>query len=293
MKNKCELCPRHCGVDRSMYRGYCGMPNRIKLALVQLHHWEEPIISGTNGSGTIFFSGCNLRCCYCQNWDVSNGNIGWEISVQRLEEIFQELETQGAHNINLVTPSHYVHLIRQALDLYRPSIPIIYNTSGYDSVDTLKTLEGYVDIYLTDYKYADSQLAKEYSQAEDYPTVVVKAIQEMVRQQPHNIVENGLMKKGVMIRHLILPNHSSDSVHVLENIHQYFPNVYISLMSQYTPCYQAAMHPAINRPIKKLEYTRVVQRFLRLGFQHGFMQELSSSTTDFIPIFNGKGVLKS
>lgn len=293
MSEICSLCPRKCKVDRSKGKGYCGMSNQLKVALVSCHMWEEPPISGTKGSGTIFFSGCNLKCCFCQNWDVSKGIVGYEITVERLAEIFKELEEKGVHNINLVTPSHYVVQIKQALDIYRPSLPIVYNTSGYDSVEELKMLEGYVDIYLTDYKYFDAELANKYSKCPDYPSVVLDAIKEMLRQQPKTIMENGLLKKGVLIRHMILPNHSEDSVAVLHSIKEHFgSDVMVSLMSQYTPCYQANLYEEINRPIKKLEYTRVLSAFQRENFKHGFMQELSSSTTEFIPHFDGSGVQK-
>lgn len=293
MSKICNLCPRQCNVDRNKSKGYCGMTNKIKVALVSCHMWEEPPISGTKGSGTIFFSGCNLKCCFCQNWDVSGGKIGYEISVERLAEIFKELEEKGVHNINLVTPSHYVLQIKQALDIYRPGIPIVYNTSGYDSVEELKLLEGYIDIYLTDYKYYDAQLASKYSKCPDYPRIVLEAIREMIRQRPQNIMENGLLKKGVIIRHMILPTHSDDSVAVLHSIKENFGSeVVVSLMSQYTPCHQVSMFPEINRPIKQLEYTRVLSAFQREKFSNGFMQELSSSTTQYIPNFNGNGVQK-
>ena len=287
----CNGCPRHCGIDRSKTTGYCKVGN-LKVALVQLHHWEEPVISGSQGSGTIFFSGCNLRCFYCQNCQVSNGEVGIEITPDRLAEIFQELEEQGAHNINLVTPSHYVVQIKQALDIYRPSIPIVYNTSGYDSVDSLKMLEGYIDIYLTDYKYSDTALATKYSKCPDYPDRVLESITEMCRQQPEDVIVDGLMKKGVIIRHMILPNHSGDSVQIMENIKKHFGNRMISLMSQYTPCHLAKTMTDINRPIKQLEYTRVLKTLERLGLDKGFYQELSSSTEEYIPIFDGRGVVK-
>lgn len=292
MSGFCNLCPRRCNIMRAKQTGYCGMTDKIKVALVSSHMWEEPPISGTKGSGTIFFSGCNLKCCFCQNWDVSNGKIGYEISVERLAEIFQELEQKGVHNINLVTPSHYAKQIKQALDIYRPGIPIVYNTSGYDSVEELKMLDGYVDIYLTDYKYYDPELAKKYSKCPDYPSVALDAITEMLKQQPNNVMKNGLLKKGVIIRHMILPSHSEDSVHVFHSIKENFGDVTVSIMSQYTPCYQASQYQEISRPIKQLEYTRVLQAYYREGFSNGFMQELSSSTTEYIPKFDGSGVQK-
>lgn len=292
MKQLCTSCPRQCMVNRDIEIGFCQMKNTVKLALVSLHEWEEPVISGTNGSGTIFFSGCNLRCKYCQNWDVSNGKIGKEITIERLAEIFKELEDAGAHNINLVTPSHYTKQIKEALTIYKPNIPIVYNTSGYDRVETLKELDGFIDIYLTDYKYYDEELAQQYSQARNYPKIVVDAIDEMVRQQPKQVMENGLLKKGVIIRHMILPNYSGDSVKILEDIAKRWPEVIVSIMSQYTPCYLAKEDGTINRPISKLEYSRVLASFHRVGLKNGFMQELASSTTEYIPNFNLKNVEK-
>ena len=212
----CNLCPRKCNVNRDLKSGFCGVSNTLKVARAQLHFWEEPIISGTNGSGTIFFSGCNLKCVYCQNYNISKENFGKDITTKRLAEIFKELENAGAHNINLVTPSHYVKQIVEALNIYKPKIPVVYNTSGYDSVEELKMLEGYVDVYLTDLKYYSSELSQKYSSAKNYFEVCSLAIKEMIRQQPKNVMENGLIKKGVIIRHMVLPNCINDSFKVLE-----------------------------------------------------------------------------
>lgn len=289
----CTSCPRRCNVDRSKYKGYCRAPDNVMLAKVSKHYWEEPCISGTKGSGTIFFCGCNLRCVYCQNSQVSNAIIGKEITVTRLAEIFKELENSGVHNINLVTPSHYVDKIIEALNIYRPQIPIVYNTSGYDSVENIKKLEGYIDIYLTDLKYVDANLSEKYSGAKNYFDVASVAIKEMIKQRPNNAFDdNGIMQKGVIIRHLVLPGHTNDSIKVLEWIKDNAPNCVVSVMSQYTPYYKAKDIEPINRKLKPLEYKRVIAKFQSLGLANGYMQELSSSTTDYIPDFDLSGVTK-
>lgn len=289
---KCTLCPRKCNIDRSIGRGFCGASENITLALCDLHHSEEPIISGTQGSGTIFFSGCNLKCVFCQNYDVSNNKIGKEVSVSRLAEIFKELEDMGAHNINLVTPTHYVDAIIKALDIYTPSIPVVYNTNGYESVDTIKKLSKYIDIYLTDFKYYDNSLGNRLSHVSDYREKVTLALAEMIKNQPENIIENGIMKKGIIVRHLVLPNHTDDSINVLDHLYNTFGNkLLISLMSQYVPLNNLESYPDISRPLKPIEYKIVLNHLEKLGFD-GFMQELSSSSTTYIPTFDYTGVDK-
>lgn len=287
----CNLCPRKCNVNRDLKSGFCGVSNTLKVARAQLHFWEEPIISGTNGSGTIFFSGCNLKCVYCQNYNISKENFGKDITTQRLAEIFKELENAGAHNINLVTPSHYVKQIVEALNIYKPKIPVVYNTSGYDSVEELKMLEGYVDVYLTDLKYYSSELSQKYSSAKNYFEVCSLAIKEMIRQQPKNVMENGLIKKGVIIRHMVLPNCINDSFKVLEWIKNNLgEDVIVSVMGQYTPYFNASKFPEINRKLKPVEYKLVINHFNKLGLKNGFMQSLDSADENFIPPFNLEGV---
>lgn len=287
----CNLCPRKCNVNRDLKSGFCGVSNTLKVARAQLHFWEEPIISGTNGSGTIFFSGCNLKCVYCQNYNISKENFGKDITTQRLAEIFKELENAGAYNINLVTPSHYVKQIVEALNIYKPKIPVVYNTSGYDSVEELKMLEGYVDVYLTDLKYYSSELSQKYSSAKNYFEVCSLAIKEMIRQQPKNVMENGLIKKGVIIRHMVLPNCIDDSFKVLEWIKNNLgEDVIVSVMGQYTPYFNASKFPEINRKLKPVEYKLVINHFNKLGLKNGFMQSLDSADENFIPPFNLEGV---
>lgn len=287
----CNLCPRKCNVNRDLKSGFCGVSNTLKVARAQLHFWEEPIISGTNGSGTIFFSGCNLKCVYCQNYNISKENFGKDITTKRLAEIFKELENAGAHNINLVTPSHYVKQIVEALNIYKPKIPVVYNTSGYDSVEELKMLEGYVDVYLTDLKYYSSELSQKYSSAKNYFEVCSLAIKEMIRQQPKNVMENGLIKKGVIIRHMVLPNCINDSFKVLEWIKNNLgEDVIVSVMGQYTPYFNASKFPEINRKLKPVEYKLVINHFNKLGLKNGFMQSLDSADENFIPPFNLEGV---
>ena len=288
---KCDLCPRKCGINRNESVGFCGVTNTLKVARAGLHFWEEPIISGASGSGTIFFSGCNLKCVYCQNYDISSEAFGKEITIKRLAEIFKELEEKGANNINLVTPSHYAKQIVEALKIYRPNIPIVYNTSGYDSLEVLKLMEGWVDVYLTDLKYCSSELSKKYSKAENYFEVATSAILEMVRQQPNNVFENGMLKKGVVVRHMVLPTHIQDSFKVLDWIKQNLGDeTLVSVMGQYTPYYNSKNYPEINRKLKPLEYKMVLNHCIKLGLTNGFSQELDSASEEYIPPFNLEGV---
>ena len=290
MEKYCKICPRNCRVDRNEKFGFCGMSNTVKVAKVMLHQWEEPIISSGNGSGAIFFSGCNLKCIYCQNYQISSLGEGKEITVEKLADLFKQLEEKGAVNINLVTPTHYTNQIIKALKIYRPKVPIVWNTSGYETVQTIKKLKKYVDIYLTDLKYFSRKLSTEYSCATDYFDVATKAILEMRKNQPEDVVEDGVMKKGLIVRHLILPTHFGDSEMVFEWIKENLgENTYISVMSQYTPYYKAKKHKILKHKLKKKEYEQVLQYIISLGFVNGFVQELSSSTCEFIPDFDNKG----
>lgn len=290
----CRLCPRQCGADRKKQQGFCGGTDKIKAARAALHFWEEPCISGTNGSGTIFFSGCCLRCCFCQNYKISAENFGKEISVERLSRIFLELQQQGAHNINLVNPTHYVPWIIQALQKVKKqlTIPIVYNSGGYESVETLKMLEGYVDIYLPDLKYFSSELSYRYSKASDYFQVAATAIKEMVRQTGNPLFNaDGLLQKGTILRHMVLPMGYKDSIKIIEWVASHFlPNqILISLMSQYTPCYQTEKYSEINRRIFSYEYHKVLDCVQDYGFD-GFMQEKSAAKVEYTPSFNLEGI---
>ncbi len=290
---KCRLCPRGCGVDRTAGEtGICGAGAEVRVAKRMLHMWEEPCISGEKGSGTIFFSGCNLKCVYCQNFKISHSCFGKDISEKRLEEIFDELISLGAHNINLVNPSHYALKLAEILKKKKPSVPVVYNTSGYDSVETLKSLDGLVDIYLTDLKYCDSTVSLKYSKAEDYFEKASQAIKEMKRQQPDDIFDDdGIMLKGVIIRNLILPGNISQSIKAIDYINQTFGNeTIISLMSQYTPCGKSDEYPTINRRISKREYITVLNHLENSGFDNAYIQELSSAKEEYIPPFDLTGI---
>ena len=288
----CRLCPRQCGAVRgeTSGRGVCGVGTLPRIARAALHMWEEPCISGTRGSGAVFFSGCGLKCIFCQNEAISHGGEGETVSVERLAEIVRELEAQGAHNINLVTAAQFVPAVTAALGLYRPDIPIVYNSSGYETIETLRMLEGYVDIYLPDFKYIDPQMAKLLSGAEDYPPVAVEAIREMVRQTGSAVYdENGMMLRGTQIRHLVLPGLTGDSMRILSLIRDEFPQAAVSLMGQYTPFGKALTMPGLNRRLKKKEYARVLAHMEAIGLE-GYRQELESASEAFVPAFDGTGV---
>ena len=288
----CTLCPRNCGAERAPEHGtgVCRMGTLPKIARAALHRWEEPCISGTRGSGAVFFSGCGLRCVFCQNESISQRGEGKIVTPKRLSEIFRELEAQGAHNINLVTAAHFVPAVLDALALYRPSIPIVYNSSGYESVETLRMLEGAVDIYLPDYKYIDPNMAAMLSGARDYPDTAHAAIDEMVRQTGAPVYDqDGMMTRGTLIRHLVLPGLTGDSIRILEQICDDFPGIPVSLMGQYTPCGRALSIPGMDRKIKKKEYARVLAYMEAVGLT-GYRQELGSADGAFIPAFDGTGV---
>ena len=292
---ECRLCPRQCGVDRSKQTGYCGVSDRVKLARAALHFWEEPCISGERGSGTVFFSGCALKCVFCQNYQLSAGHFGKEVSIQWLAEIFLELQQQGAHNINLVTGGHYVPQIVQALELVRKDlkIPVVYNSSGYETVETLRQLKGYVDIYLPDLKYYSPERSARYSNAKDYFAVASQAVQEMFSQVgPVQFDEQGMLQKGVVVRHMVMPNGVEDTMDILTWIAEHLPldDILVSVMSQYTPFYKSADYPEINRRLTQEEYDRVLDWMECMGIEQGFVQELSSAKEEYTPDFSLQGV---
>lgn len=292
----CLLCPRKCGINRSTGQtGVCGVSSEIKVARAALHYWEEPCISGKRGSGAVFFSGCSLHCVFCQNREISDGKAGKVISKERLSDIFMELADKGANNINLVTPGQYIPDIVWAVNDAKSrgmKLPIIYNTSGYENVTELKLLEGIVDVYLPDFKYMDSTLSAMYSRAKDYPSVTKQALSEMVRQQPDVVIDDatGLIKKGVIVRQLLLPGHVNDAKAVLKYLYDtYHDHVYISMMSQFTPI-ALKDYPEINRTVTRREYERLVDYALEIGITNAFIQEGDVAKDSFIPAFDCEGV---
>lgn len=283
----CNQCPRRCNVERSKAVGRCGVGENFKLARASLHFWEEPCISGKNGSGTVFFSGCNLGCVFCQNYEISHRKIGREVSTDELIKIFESLIEKGANNINLVNPTHYALQLADVLSKWKSPVPIVYNSSGYESVETLKELDGLVDIYLPDFKYISSEKARKYSFAEDYPEVAMLALKEMKRQVGADVFdESGLMKKGMIIRHLVLPSNTNASIKALDYLAENYANTYISVMAQYTPCGNLTGYDEINRKLTKREYNKIVDYILSLGLDKIFIQDLSSSGDRFIPEFS-------
>ncbi len=288
--DNCTLCPRMCRASRPLTgkgNGFCGLPALPGICRADKHMWEEPDISGTNGSGTVFFSGCVLRCEYCQNSEISHSHCGKTVDAAELADIFRRLESEGVHNINLVSPTPYYPVIAEALGIYKPTIPVVCNTSGYERTETLKMLDGLIDIYLPDLKYSSAEAATKYSSAPDYPQVALEAIKEMVRQvgtPQHD--ENGMMKKGVMIRHLILPDNIENSLGVLDMIADNFPqDIYVSLMAQYFPTGNE-IHSELSRKITEEEYERVSSYMLLLGLENGFMQEHESADSGYVPDWN-------
>ncbi len=298
--SECRLCPRNCGKNRlSGELGYCSMTAELKVARAALHMWEEPVISGSEGSGTVFFSGCSLRCIYCQNHNIAKGSAGKTISVERLAEIFLELQAKKANNINLVTGTHYVPHITEALDIAKAnglSIPVLYNTSGYEKAENIKRLDGYIDIYLPDFKYADRDEAKKYSNAPDYMDFAAEAIDEMVHQTGKpEFDDRGIMQKGVIIRHLVIPGNIKNSKKALDFIHDRWGNdVFVSIMKQYTPMPQVNNLPDNYRELKRKltdgEYNTVVSHAVDIGIRNGFTQTGESASESFIPEFDNEGV---
>lgn len=293
--SNCHLCPRECGVDRRKAIGYCGAAASITAARAALHNWEEPCISGENGSGTVFFSGCNLRCCYCQNHEISQEHFGKKISSQKLADIFLKLQELGAHNINLVTPTHALPWILPALDMVkeRLHIPVVYNCGGYERTETIKALKDYVDIWLPDLKYYSSELSEKYSHAANYFAAASEAIKQMVAQTGTPVLEAfgkqeiPILKRGVIIRHLVLPNQYQDSIRLMQWIAEELPReqFLLSLMSQYTPFSKNQNYPELNRKITTYEYQKVVSAALKLGLEQGFTQERCSANKAFRPSF--------
>ena len=288
--SKCIICPRMCKVNRNKGEiGYCRASNKMKIGGYHLHMWEEPIISGENGSGTIFFSYCNLGCVYCQNYDISFNNVGEEISIQRFKDICLELQSMGACNINLVTPTHYIPLIREGLILAKNNglvIPIVYNTSSYEKVESLKLLEGLIDIYLPDFKYYDNKLGK-YSNVKDYFEVASAALHEMYRQVGEPIYEDDILKRVMIVRHLVLPHHIEDSKNVIKYLYdKYRDNIILSIMNQYTNI-KKLKYNELNDKVIKEEYDSIIDYACDLGIENCFIQEEESQSDSFIPKFKG------
>lgn len=291
----CNLCPRRCNAVREKQSyGYCRSPWEITAARAALHMWEEPVLSGTNGSGTVFFSGCNLGCVFCQNQTIAAGETAMVISNEKLTDLFLMLQEKGAHNINLVTGSHYVPQIVKALERARNdnlTIPVVYNTGSYEKVQVLKLLDGLVDIYLPDMKYRSSTRSARYANAPDYFEVAAKALEEMVRQVGDPIVEDGLMKKGVIVRHLMLPGGMIDSKAILRYLHKTWGNhIYISIMNQYTPCNELPDYPELQRKLTEREYEKLIDYAVELGIEQGFVQEGETAEESFIPAFDYEGI---
>lgn len=294
MAQRCSVCPRRCGAQRenAVNLGVCKMGVNPVVARAGVHLWEEPPISGTKGSGTVFFSGCSLGCVFCQNHVISHENYGKEITVARLREIYFELIEQGVHNINLVNPTHFTNAIAESLASPLP-VPVVYNSSGYERAESLRTLTGRVQVYLPDMKYIDSGLSAKYSHAPDYFEFACEAIKEMYRQTGDYVLdENGLLKSGVLIRHLILPGNTRNTLAVIDWVKATFPpgSVLFSLMSQYTPCGELGIYPEINRRITKREYEKVQSYLFESGIEDGFLQERCAATKDYIPCFDLSGV---
>lgn len=297
----CTLCPRHCSVNRNHTTGRCGCGPAVTAARAALHHWEEPCISGPQegpgGSGAVFFSGCTLGCCFCQNHQISTGHFGKELTIRQLADTFLRLQDQGAYNINLVTPTQYLPSILPALDLARPrlQIPVVYNCGGYERRETVAALKDYVDIWLPDFKYFDNQLALRYSGAADYFERASEAILQMIRQTGPPVYKedgSGLLKKGVILRHMALPGHKADSIALLHWIRKHLPEgqFLISLMSQYTPYVKSSLYPQLNRRITTYEYEQVLDTAIRLGLTEGFMQKKSSAREEYTPPFDLEGL---
>jgi putative pyruvate formate lyase activating enzyme len=283
----CNLCPRNCNAERSAESyGYCGVGSLPKIARIAPHYDEEPVLSGSRGAGTIFFCGCSLRCVYCQNFLISSLDTGRYITPYQLSEEYRRLEDMGVHNIEFVTPTHYIDAILESLSYYRPKLPLVYNSSGYEKIESLRRLEGIIDIYLPDFKYSDNALARRLSSCPDYVENATAAIGEMLRQTGEPIIRDGLMQKGVIIRHLVLPAHVKNSLGVLEWIKEHFgTSTPVSLMSQYFPAGRAADYPDINRRITSREYQKVLDHLYALGLD-GYAQELSSSDEKYVPVWD-------
>ncbi len=288
----CTLCPRRCGVDRTKGgRGFCGMPDKLYAARASAHYWEEPVISGSFGSGAIFFSGCTLRCAFCQNYTISDEHFGRELTPQALRAAMERLIDEGVQNINLVTPTHFLPSILPALEPKLP-VPVVYNCGGYESVETLRRLEGKIDVYLPDFKYSDNALAKRLSAAPDYYETAAAAILEMYRQVGRPVIEDEQMTRGVLLRHLVLPGFVDNSLGVLDWIAENFRSgdILVSLMSQYVPMGKAKAMPPLDRRITETEYDAVLSYMELLGIEDGFTQDFSAATSDYTPEFDLTGL---
>ncbi len=293
---KCQICPRECKVNRNEgEKGLCGMSSKVKVARISLHYFEEPPISGTNGSGTIFFSGCNMKCIFCQNYNISTNNFGKEISIEELANKMIELQEKKAHNINLVTPTHYTPQIIEAIKIAKKkglTIPIIYNSSGYEKVETLKKLNGLIDIYLPDLKYYDEIIAIKYSKAPNYFEFATNAIKEMYNQVGKvKFDKSGILKKGVIVRHLMLPENLNDSKTILNYLYKtYHDNIFISIMNQYTPLEQVKNIESLNHKVKESDYNKLINYACDLGITNAFMQIGDTAKDSFIPDFDLTGI---
>lgn len=291
----CNLCERKCNINRYEKKGICGATNKLKVARAALHYWEEPCISGSSGSGTIFFSNCNLKCLFCQNKKISTNGFGKEITINRLSDICIELQKQGANNINLVTPTHYVPSIIKGIKKAKKkglNIPVVYNTSSYESIDTIKSLNKIVDVYLPDLKYKDDTLAKNYSNIKDYFKVATRNIEEMYNQVGKPIFnQEGIMIKGIIVRVLLLPGHLNDAKEIIKYLYdKYTNNIYISIMNQYTPVEKIDKYINLNRKVTNEEYDELIDYACNLGIENAFIQEGETQEESFIPDFNKTGV---
>ena len=287
--SKCDICPRDCHIDRTQKTGFCLAKDKMVVSRFSIHEWEEPVISGTNGSGTIFFSGCNLKCIYCQNYKISSTLKGKEIDIDEFVRICLKLEEKGVHNINIVTGTHFLPLIKEGIVKAKEkglSIPIVYNTSSYEKVSSLKEMEGLIDIYLPDLKYYDNSLSKKYSSCDNYFEIASLAIEEMYRQVGKPVIKKGIMKKGVIVRHLLLPSHLEDSKKIIKYLYdKYKDNIYISIMNQYTPV-QKTKYDNLNNKVTDEEYDELINYALDLGIKNAFIQEGETMSESFIPDFD-------
>lgn len=292
----CTLCPRNCHVNRNLgQRGFCNANNQVKVARAALHQWEEPCLSGESGSGTVFFSHCTLKCIFCQNYSISTQEFGKEVSTTKLSNIFLSLQKQGAHNINLVTPTHYVPQIKEALILSKQNglhIPIVYNSSGYERKEVIQSLKGLIDIYLPDMKYYDDKLAMRYSKAPHYFQFAKEALDEMIKQVgPCQFDENGVLQKGVIVRHLLLPHQLNDAKKIITYLYEtYHDQIWISIMNQYTPMEQVSEVAELNQTVKQEEYDALIDYAISLGIQNAYIQEGETQKVSFIPSFDLEGI---
>ena len=289
---KCEICPHRCKINRnSGLKGRCRCDDKIKIALASIHNYEEPCLSEINGSGTIFFTNCNLNCIYCQNYEISQMEKGKDVTIEELAQIMLRQQAKGVNNINLVTPTMYAYQIIEAIKIARKNglhIPIIYNTNGYENIETIKALDGYIDIYLPDLKYYSNDICKKYSKIDNYFEIATSAIKEMYKQVGSSeFNEDGIMQKGLIIRHLILPNHIQNTKHILKWIKENMPSdVYVSIMAQYFPTYKAKEDELLNRKITKKEYKEVENYLYTLGLENGYMQDLGEHEEEYVPNFD-------